>query len=159
MTVLKLKRIHPKAIIPTQRNGDVGFDLYSAADYRILPHSRQLVKTGWILAEEPIVSGSCIHGNLRLEMKIEARSGLALHHGVWPIGGIIDPSYRGELGVILYNSTFNAYDVKCGDKIAQLVLYPVVANWSEFGRKVDFEEVDTVHETERSESGFGSTGK
>lgn len=159
MPQIRLKKINDNARLPEQANGDVGFDVFSAGDYYIPPRGRMLIGTGWQLAAEPMIDGACLHGNLRSLLKVEGRSGLALREGVWPIGGIVDPSYRGEIGVIMFNSTDDVYYVPTGMKVAQLVWYPVVANWSEYGRNVRFWESSVVEETERGDDGYGSTGK
>jgi dUTP pyrophosphatase len=81
------------------------------------------------------------------------RSGLALNHGVTCLNtpGLIDPLYRGELKVLLVNTDpGRAYDVRRGDRIAQLVLLDV--------RMIEWVEVDDLGDTERSTFGFGSTG-
>lgn len=158
MPNIKFKRCHPDAKLPVQADGDVGFDVFAVEDVEICRHGRALVKTGWMLAAEPVISGACIHGNLRSLLKVESRSGLALHEGLWVVGGIIDPSYRGEIGIIMHNSTPSSHLIRAGQKIAQLVWYPVVANWAEYGRQVTFEEVEHVEGSERHDGGFGSTG-
>lgn len=160
MPSVRLKRCHPAARLPTQSDGDVGFDLFAAEPIDIPPLGRALVRTGWMLAAEPLVSGSCVHGNLRSLLKVESRSGLALRDGVWAVAGIVDPSYRGEVGVVMFNSNAAAaYHVRQGDRIAQLVWYPVVANWADYGRHVSFDEVDDATETTRGSGGFGSSGR
>ena len=82
-----------------------------------------------------------------------ARSGLGIKHGVVPGNcvGVIDSDYRGEIMVGLYNSGESEYTVQPGDRIAQLMVTPVV--------QADVELVDKLDETERGAGGFGSTGK
>ena len=82
-----------------------------------------------------------------------ARSGLGIKHGVVPGNcvGVIDSDYRGEIMVGLYNSGESEYTVQPGDRIAQLMVTPVV--------QADVELVDELDETERGAGGFGSTGK
>lgn len=157
MTDVKFVRVHPNAVLPSQNDGDVGFDVYAVEDCVIEPRSTSMISIGWKLADEPMVTGACVHGNFRVLMKIEGRSGLA-SRGLWPVGGILDPSYRGEIIVVMHNSTDKQHYVHAGAKIAQLVLYPVVANWMAYGKVISFKEVENVVQTERNTGGFGSTG-
>jgi len=78
------------------------------------------------------------------------RSGMAYKYGIDVFAGVIDSGYRGDIGVILYNSQYTDYSIEKGDRIAQLVLQKVE----------DFElvEVSDLNNTDRNESGFGSTG-
>jgi dUTP pyrophosphatase len=87
------------------------------------------------------------------EMQIRPRSGLALKHGITlpNTPGTIDSDYRGPLGVLLVNLGAEPYVVHHGDRIAQIVIAPVV--------QARFEVVDTLSETHRGEGGFGSTGR
>ena len=158
MPEVKLFRIHADAILPRCYEGDVGFDLHAIEKLGIPPHETAVVRTGWALAEEPVISGSCIHGNLRTLLKIEGRSGLAMR-GVWPVGGIVDPSYRGEIKVVLFNSSGTTHYISPSDRIAQLVWYPVMTGWSKFGRTVKFTEAQQTGETTRGDKGFGSSGR
>ena len=108
----------------------------------LLPGERVLVPTGFSIA---IPDG--------FEMQVRPRSGLALRHGVSLVNapGTIDADYRGEVGIILINHGSAIYTVSHGERIAQLVLAPVVrANWKEVAR---------LNETARGEGGFGSTGR
>ena len=83
--------------------------------------------------------------------RIEPRSGLGFKHNLQPHLGVIDNGYRGDLGVKLYNLGNKDYEVKPGDRIAQFVVYPLiqpVCSWA-----------DEVENTNRGDSGFGSSGK
>ena len=84
---------------------------------------------------------------------IYARSGLACKYGLAPANkvGVIDSDYRGEIMVALYNQSNETKIITSTDRIAQIVIQPV--------EQFDFEEVDSLEESKRSESGFGSTGK
>jgi dUTP pyrophosphatase len=86
------------------------------------------------------------------EIQVRSRSGCALKYGIMLVNGIgtIDEDYRGEIGVILYNSSKEDFFINRGDRIAQLVLQKVP--------KVDLIVVDDLDETDRGEGGFGSTG-
>jgi dUTP pyrophosphatase len=122
--------------------GAAGLDLRAAvaAPLVLPPGGRALVPTGLRLALPPGTEG-----------QVRPRSGLALRHGiVLPNApGTIDCDYRGEVQVILWNTGAEPFVVARGDRIAQLVVAPVV--------RVDVEEA-ALDETERGQGGFGSTG-
>ncbi len=122
-------------------SGAAGMDVVSAEDVTIAPAARHAVATGLSMA---IPDG--------YEIQVRPRSGLALKHGITVPNtpGTIDSDYRGELKVILVNLGAEPFVIQRGDRVAQLVLAPVVqAAWDEVA------ELDT---TERGEGGFGSTG-
>ena len=108
----------------------------------IMPQTSKLIPTGLFIA---------IPDNT--EVQIRPRSGLAAKNNISVLNspGTIDSDYRGELKVILYNHGNNEFFVKNEDRIAQMVLVPVI--------KATFEEVNDLPETIRGEGGFGSTGK
>jgi len=121
--------------------GAAGMDVVSAEDVTLEPGARHAVATGLALA---IPAG--------FEIQVRPRSGLALRHGVTVPNtpGTIDSDYRGELKVILINHGREPFAVRRGDRVAQLVLAPVVqAAWH---------EVEALDDTERGAGGFGSTG-
>jgi dUTP pyrophosphatase len=116
-------------------------DIVSAEQVTIAPGARHAVATGLAVA---IPEG--------FEIQVRPRSGLALKHGISVPNtpGTIDSDYRGELKVILVNLGHEPFAIARGDRIAQLVLAPVVqAVW---------DEVADLDATERGEGGFGSTG-
>lgn len=122
--------------------GDAGADLRSVEDTIITPNSRILVHTGLHMAiPDGYVGMVC------------PRSGFALKHGVTVLNapGIVDSGYRGEVGVILLNTSEQTVTVRKGDRIAQMVFVPYV--------HMAFEHVESLPETDRGEGGFGSTGK
>lgn len=121
--------------------GAAGMDVVSAEDLILPPGGRHAVATGFAVA---IPEG--------YEIQVRPRSGLALKHGITVPNtpGTIDSDYRGELKVILINHGAEAFAIKRGDRIAQLVLAPVV--------QLAWEEVEALDETERGGGGFGSTG-
>ncbi|MBM40891.1 MAG: dUTP diphosphatase [Acidobacteria bacterium] len=140
---LKVKRLSPAAILPSRAHpGDAGLDLFAAIDLKIPPGETRLVKTG-IAVELP--GGT--------EAQVRPRSGLALKHSVTVLNtpGTIDEGYRGEVGVILVNHGRDAFAVRQGMKVAQLVVQPTLA--------VDVEEATHLDDTERGSGGFGSTGQ
>ena len=122
-------------------DGAAGMDVLAAEDVTLQPGERWPVATGLAVAIP--------HG---FEIQVRPRSGLALKHGIGVPNapGTIDCDYRGELKVILINHGTTAFEIRRGDRIAQLVLAPVVrGSWL---------KVDELDETMRGEGGFGSTG-
>lgn len=139
---LAFKRIHPDAVLPAYAHpSDAGMDLRSVADVVIPRGGRALVPTGLVILLPPLY-----------EAQVRPRSGLALKHGVTVLNspGTIDAGYRGEIGVILANFGEADFAVKKGDKIAQLVIAPVM--------QPQVVETDVVDATDRGTGGFGSTG-
>ena len=104
--------------------------------------NRLLVPTGLRVAIPP-----------GFEVQLRPRSGLALKHGITLLNapGTVDSDYRGEIGVILYNSGSQAFLIAHGDRIAQLVVAPVI--------QARFVNVDELAGSERNAGGFGSTGR
>ena len=122
-------------------DGAAGMDVLSAEHVTLAPGERWPVATGLAVAIPP-----------GYEIQVRPRSGLALKHGIGVPNapGTIDSDYRGELKVILINHGQTVFEVRRGDRIAQLVLAPVVrASWL---------KIDELDETARGEGGFGSTG-
>jgi len=122
-------------------DGAAGMDVLAAEDVTLTPGARHAVATGLAMAIP--------HG---FEIQVRPRSGLALKHGISipNTPGTIDSDYRGELKVIVINHGAEPFDIRRGDRIAQLVLAPVTrAAWL---------PVDELDETLRGEGGFGSTG-
>ncbi|MBL4858740.1 MAG: dUTP diphosphatase [Erythrobacter sp.] len=122
-------------------SGAAGMDVLSAESVTLKPGQRHAVATGLAMA---IPQG--------FEIQVRPRSGLALKHGISVPNtpGTIDSDYRGELKIILINHGSDEFTIARGDRVAQLVLAPVVqASW---------DEVEELDETARGEGGFGSTG-
>jgi len=121
--------------------GAVGMDVLSAEDVTLEPGARHAVATGLALA---IPDG--------YEVQVRPRSGLALKHGISVPNtpGTIDSDYRGELKVIAINLSDEAFAIRRGDRIAQLVLAPVT--------RAVWDEVAELDDTARGAGGFGSTG-
>ena len=115
--------------------------LNNSLEIHIHPGGRALIPSG-LKAEIP--SG--------FEIQVRPRSGLALKHGVTVLNtpGTIDQDYKGDIGVILYNSSNQIFKVFNGDRIAQLVVSIVT--------QVEIEETSELSDTERGEGGFNSTG-
>lgn len=142
MQILKLVRLEKQAVLPSyQTERSAGLDLVAIEMIILGPGQWQAVRTGFLVA---IPSGH--------EGQIRPRSGLAARHGVTVLNapGTIDEDYRGEIKVLLINHGQVPYVIKPGDRIAQLVICPVV--------RVQVEVVDALDTTERGTGGFGSTG-
>jgi len=129
-----------------ESSGAAGADLRAnfgrATDVTLAPGQRRMIPTGLRMA---IPAG--------YEVQIRPRSGLALKHGITlpNTPGTIDSDYRGPLGVILLNAGQDPFTVSHGDRIAQMVVAPVV--------QASFAFVDALGETDRGDGGFGSTGQ
>ena len=171
---VKIKRLHPDAVIPRYAHeGDAGFDLVAAADVIIEPGETALIPTGIAVELPP-----------GYELQVRPRSGITLRTKLRVQLGTVDSNYRGEVGVIVdnvaqsvyttedwnfniectdvYNTIDNneiesdnwtpigTYIIRKGEKIAQAVINPV--------EQAHFIEVDKLDETERGSDGFGSTG-
>tara|TARA_Y100000389_G_scaffold68608_2_gene65092 strand:- start:12465 stop:12890 length:426 start_codon:yes stop_codon:yes gene_type:complete len=139
---LKVKKLAYDAIVPTRgSDGAVGYDLYSSED-AVVPNQagRALVGTGITVVLPPGVYG-----------RVAPRSGLAVKHCINVGAGVIDPDYTGEIKVVLFNHGLNDFEIKKGDRIAQLVL--------ERCETPPIEEINIVEDTDRGSGGFGSTGQ
>jgi dUTP pyrophosphatase len=142
-TCVEIKRLSPEARIPSYKHaGDSGADLYAVDECLLAPLERRAIGTGLAAAVPP-----------GFELQVRPRSGLALDHGLTVLNtpGTVDSSYRGEIKVILVNLGNEPYQVRKGERIAQLVVAPVIQG--------EFREVPVLSETERGAGGFGSTGK
>jgi dUTP pyrophosphatase len=140
--VLKVRKVHPDAIVPRYAyEGDAAMDLFSVEDYILVEGERKLFGTG-LSVEVP-------EG---YEMQIRPRSGSALKHGITVLNspGTIDSSYRGEVGVILINHSRKSYNINKGDRIAQAKISKV--------EKILIVESEKLSGSQRGEGGFGSTG-
>ena len=123
-------------------DGAAGLDVVAAEDVTLAPGERHAVATGFSIA---IPEG--------YEVQVRPRSGLALKHGITCLNtpGTIDHDYRGEVKVILANLGSEPFNVRRGERIAQLVPGPVF--------KAQFREVEALSDTPRGIGGFGSTGQ
>lgn len=134
-----VERLHPEARIPySSAAGDAGYDLYGLDRAYLNPGERRLFPTGIAL--------SIPEGYVGL---IKPRSGLAHKQGIDVLGGVIDSGYRGDVGVILINTSREPVQIDAGQRIAQLVVQPVM--------ELEFTE-RKLATTERGAGGFGSTG-
>ena len=145
MVKVLLKRLNHKAELPKYKTeGSSGMDLMACIEEQIViaPQKSQLIPTGIAIAIPEDT-----------EVQIRPRSGLAAKSNISVLNtpGTIDSDYRGELKIILFNHGKDEYIVNDKDRIAQMVLMPVL--------KVEFEETNELPETIRGSGGFGSTGK
>jgi len=145
MVKVLIKKLDPKVELPIYKTqGSSGMDLMAFIDkpIKIPTNSSALIPTGISLAIPNDV-----------EIQIRPRSGLAAKSsiGVLNSPGTIDSDYRGELKIILFNHGNKEFIIKNNDRVAQIILMPVL--------KMDFEEVDELPESIRGLGGFGSTGK
>lgn len=143
---IKFVKTHPDAVLPKYNHsdpytGDSGLDVTAVEDV-IIPAK------GWVTVPVGLKLGYVTPGYW---FRVEGRSGMGFKKHVFPHFGIIDNPYRGDMGVKLYNfSDVNVYFFK-GDKIAQLIVYPLI--------QADVEWADQVVESSRGEKGFGSSDK
>jgi dUTP diphosphatase len=139
---IKIKKINKEAIVPFYvHKGDAGMDIFSVEEKVIKPKERALISTG-LKFEIPF----------GYEMQIRPKSGLAINYGITVLNtpGTIDSGYRGELKVILFNSSNEDYLVEKKAKVAQAIIATV--------EEAEIEEVEDICESSRGDGGFGSTG-
>jgi dUTP pyrophosphatase len=143
MVTVKYKLNDPNAQIPViLTKGSAGFDITSVnTSFIIYPNERILIMTGLSLE---IPEG--------YEAQVRPRSGLAYKHGITVLNspGTLDSDYRGEIGVILINHSDTAFQIRPGDRVAQIVFNKLP--------EIQLEEVTELSKTDRGSSGFGSTG-
>lgn len=129
-----------RARLPTRGSAAAaGLDLYSPMATTIAPGTRQLIMLDIAIN---IPTGTFAH--------VLPRSGLAVKHGIHVGAGVIDSDYRGNLGVLLMNLGDQPFEVNVGDRIAQLVIQPVIL--------MNVVEQTELSSTERGSNGFGSSG-
>ena len=138
------------AILPTRAHEtDAGLDLYT-------PNDVIVSRCRWIPTEGITLGSATIDTGVHVEIPkgyvgfIKSKSGLMVNHGL-TADGTIDSGYVGSIRVKLFNHTSTSYEFKAGEKIAQLVLLPIITP--------DLEVVDSLEDTDRGSGGFGSTGK
>lgn len=156
MPVLHIKKITDIDTPSYSREGDAAIDLRASGRWIIAldaggklveqdkrtinPGERILVKTGIHIA---IPKGH--YGSIR------DRSGIAYNHGLSTMGGVIDETYRGEIGVILHNHSSKEYTIAKNERIAQMIIMPYTT--------CEIQEVDDLDATNRSDGAYGSSGK
>lgn len=137
--MIYVKKLHPNAQLPTRSHNSAGYDLYACQDTVLPAGSTVIVPTGITVEFRP--------GFAAL---IWDRSGMGAK-GIHRFAGVIDADYRGPWGVVLYNSTNKPFEIKAGDRIAQVLFQEV--------KCLPVKEVSELSDTSRGAGGFGSTGK
>jgi dUTP pyrophosphatase len=138
---IKMKKLEEDAKLFTYAHeGDAGLDIYSYEDKTMKAGTREMISTKIALALEKGYVGL-----------VWDKSGMAAKHGIKTMAGVIDSGYRGEVQIVLLNTTNEDYKITKGDKIAQLLIQPII--------NAEIEEVQNLDDTTRGEGGFGSTGK
>ncbi len=145
MVKVLIKKLHPAVKLPIYKtDGASGMDLMAFIKKTLIikPKTSSLVPTGLSVAFEK-----------NYEIQIRPRSGLAIKNNISVLNapGTIDSDYRGEIKVIIFNHGDNEFIINNEDRIAQMVLTPIV--------KMNLEETNNLPETIRGKGGFGSTGK
>ena len=145
MSTIRVKKLHPNAILPTYGTEEAaGADLYACLD---APVTIEPGKTGWI------GTGIAMEVPKGCAGLIYARSGMACKKGLAPANkvGVIDSDYRGPITVVLFNHGSEPVTVTHGERIAQMVITPVITP--------AYVQTDDLSDTDRGQGGFGSTGK
>ena len=145
MVKVLIKKLNPSVKLPEYKtNGASGLDLTAFIEkpINVKPKTSSLIPTGLSVAFSQ-----------HYEIQVRPRSGLAAKNSVTVLNtpGTIDSDYRGEIKVLIYNHGNTDFNINNGDRIAQMVLSPII--------KIEFEETNDLPETIRGEGGFGSTGK
>ncbi|KKP89461.1 MAG: Deoxyuridine 5'-triphosphate nucleotidohydrolase [Parcubacteria group bacterium GW2011_GWA2_36_10] len=137
---IKVKKLKAEAVLPQMmRQGDAAFDLATCEDVLLHPGETKIIPIGLAL-EIPVG----FVGNIR------DRSGLAGKHALHTLAGIIDSNYRGEIGIVMTNLSQTDYQIKIGDRVAQMLIQKIEIT--------EFEEVEELSDTNRGEKGFNSSG-
>ena len=146
MIEIKVKCLphHEGLPLPQKKtDGAAGFDIVAACtdEITLSPMERKAIETGF-----------CLEISAEYEVQIRPRSGLALNHGITVVNapGTIDADYRGEVKILLINLGDDTFTIKRGDRIAQMVVAPVI--------KTQLLPNNVLKKTARGDGGFGSTG-
>ncbi|KAB1220575.1 Deoxyuridine 5'-triphosphate nucleotidohydrolase [Morella rubra] len=140
MSFLRVKKLSEKAVLPSRPSiHSAGYDLCSAAEVKVPARGKAMVPTDLSIA---IPEGTYA--------RVAPRSGLAWKHSIDVGASVIDAEYRGPLGVILSNHSDTDFEVKEGDRVAQLIIVKI--------RTLEVTEVEDLDEIVRGNAGFGSTG-
>ncbi|MDD4290050.1 MAG: dUTP diphosphatase [Patescibacteria group bacterium] len=138
---IKIKKLYNDVITPTYAlDGDAGLDIFSREDIIIEPMERYNFQTGFALE---IPEGYCA--------LIWDKSGVSMKRGLKVMGGVFEYTYRGEYSICLLNTGKEAQEFKKGDKIAQILIQPIIT--------ANIVEADILSETKRGSGKWGSTGK
>lgn len=137
---IKIKKLKEDAKLPTYHHpGDVGMDLYSMEEYTVKPGERHYFYHGFALEFE--------EGYAAIVKDKSSISKAGLHS----MGGVFDAGFRGEYNTLLVNLSNEPYTVEIGDKVAQLVIFPVIL--------AELKEVNELSDSSRGLGAFGSTGR
>ncbi|CAA0813331.1 Deoxyuridine 5-triphosphate nucleotidohydrolase [Striga hermonthica] len=137
---LRVKKLSDKAVLPSRASPlSAGYDLSSATETKVPARGKALIPTDLSIA---VPQGTYA--------RVAPRSGLAWKHSIDVGAGVIDADYRGPVGVVLFNHSDVDFEVKPGDRIAQLIIQKI--------ETPEVSEVDDLDSTERGSAGFGSTG-
>lgn len=137
---IKIKRLHEDAKLPRYAHpGDVGLDLFSLETYTVQPGEKKIFYVGFAMEFDIGYAG------------IIKDKGSISHMGLHTVGGVFDAGYRGEYNVALVNLSQQPVTLEKGQKIAQLVIFPVAI--------ADIIETETLSDSARGDGKFGSTGK
>lgn len=137
---IKVKKLKEGAKLPQYMHpGDVGMDLYSMEEVTVLPGERVYIYHGFGLEFE--IGYAAI---------VKDKSSIS-KAGLHTMGGVFDAGYRGEYNTLLVNLGNEPYTIEVGDKVSQLIIYPVII--------AELQETDTLSESARGKGGFGSTGR
>ena len=145
MVKVLIKKLHPSIQLPEYKTkGASGMDLVAFLKNPVNVKSK---------TSSLIPTGISVAFSEKYEIQIRPRSGLAIKNNISVLNtpGTIDSDYRGEIKVIIYNHGEKDFIINNGDRIAQMILAPVI--------KMELKEIDNLPETIRGEDGFGSTGK
>jgi dUTP pyrophosphatase len=138
---LDILRVSPQAVLPTRTHSDdAGLDLFGLEDVILSPAQGKVARTGIAIALPKGYVGL-----------VADRSSMA-KRGIKTAGGVIDAGYRGELHIVLWNISAEAIELKAGERIAQLLIFPIATPAVNEVKEFD-------HQTERGAKGFGSSGK
>ncbi len=138
---VKIKRLNPKVKLPVYAHpGDVGLDLYSLENYALKPGERKIFQLGFALEFESGYAGI-----------VKDKGSLPKEGGIHTMAGVYDAGFRGEYNVNLINLGEKTYEIKKGQKIAQLIIFPVAI--------AELTESTELSTSSRGTGQFGSTGK
>ena len=140
INLLRFKQLDERAVLPKRGSAlAAGLDVCSIEDLNIASRERALARTGFAVAIPPGFYG-----------RVAPRSGLASKNGLDVLAGVIDSDYRGEVCVLLYNTSDAAIELPAGSKICQLIVEQIITPEAAWASELD--------ETARGAGGFGSTG-
>ncbi|MEK7227544.1 MAG: dUTP diphosphatase [Patescibacteria group bacterium] len=139
--ILKVKKVYPDAILPSYAHvNDAGMDLYACEEVVVLAGKSARIKSGIAVEIPDGYAGLCWD-----------KSGLSMNHGIKVLAGVIDPGFRGEVVMAVFNLGKEDYTFKKGDKVMQVLIQKV--------ENANIIEAEKLSESARGEKGFGSTGK